>query len=318
MADALSRCHLDLSGAVVLTEAASGYYVVTPLLAAMARAERVYAYCRTTAYGTAKEVAAQTHGFARLLGVEDRIHIVFEKSPAVLAQADIVTNSGHLRPLDAETIHFLKPTAVIPLMYEAWEFRSSDVDLEACRARGIRIAGTNERHPAIDVFSYLGPMAVKLLHDAGVPVYGSRILLLCDNPFARFLKEGLARAGASVDVHEALPTVSSLQPHDAIVVALRPRTGPVISRTDTLRIAHYWQRAIVAQFWGDLDRASLAEQNIPCAPLSAPAAGHMGVLPSCVGPEPVIRLQTGGLKTAEVLMKFPSATDDERSFVQMM
>jgi hypothetical protein len=37
-----------------------------------------------------------------------------------------------------------------------------------------------------------------------------------------------------------------------------------------------------------------------------------------VGPEPVIRLQTGGLKTAEVLMKFPSATDDERSFVQMM
>ena len=48
-----------------------------------------------------------------------------------------------------------------PLMYEAWEFRAQDVHLEAWSCDGIRVAGTNERHPAVDVFSYLGIMANK-------------------------------------------------------------------------------------------------------------------------------------------------------------
>jgi hypothetical protein len=29
----------------------------------------------------------------------------------------------------------------------------------------------------------------------------------------------------------------------------------------------------------------------------------MGVLPSAVGPDPIVRLQTGGLKVAEVLLR---------------
>ena len=41
MRQAVARCELDLSGAVVLTEAASGAYVVTPVLAALAGAARV-------------------------------------------------------------------------------------------------------------------------------------------------------------------------------------------------------------------------------------------------------------------------------------
>ena len=36
MSAAIGRCGLDLSGLTVLTEAASGAYVVTPVLAAMA------------------------------------------------------------------------------------------------------------------------------------------------------------------------------------------------------------------------------------------------------------------------------------------
>ena len=67
----------------------------------------------------------------------------------MVAQADIITNSGHVRPIDAEMIGWMKPTAVIPLMYEAWEFRDADLDLAACQRRGIVVAGTNERHPAI-------------------------------------------------------------------------------------------------------------------------------------------------------------------------
>ena len=42
------------------------------------------------------------------------------------------------------------------------------IDIDACRARGIRIAAVNERHEAVDVFSYLGPLALRALQDAGV------------------------------------------------------------------------------------------------------------------------------------------------------
>ena len=50
------------------------------------------------------------------------------KDAAPLEDADIVTNSGHLRPLDEEAVGRMKPGAAIPLMYEAWELRPDDVD----------------------------------------------------------------------------------------------------------------------------------------------------------------------------------------------
>ncbi len=46
---------LNLKGKIVLTEAATGAYVVTPILAALAGA-KVYAFSKTTCYGTVEEV----------------------------------------------------------------------------------------------------------------------------------------------------------------------------------------------------------------------------------------------------------------------
>ncbi|MBV8078339.1 MAG: hypothetical protein JO284_18150, partial [Planctomycetaceae bacterium] len=169
----IGRCRLDLSGATVLTEAATGAYVVTPVLAAMSGAKRVFAIARPSRFGTVQDVTDQTLGVAHAAGVPGIIEVITERSPEVIAQADVITNTGHVRPIDSEMVAGMKPTAVVPLMYESWEFRASDVDLDACRQRRISVAGTNERHPAVDVFSYLGIMAVKLLLDAGVAVYGS-------------------------------------------------------------------------------------------------------------------------------------------------
>src|SRR5947209_6969610 len=78
MQSAVDRCRLDLSGAVVLTEAASGPYVVTPLLAALAGADKVFALARTTRYGSSEDVASQTCEFVHLLGLRGRVEIVSE------------------------------------------------------------------------------------------------------------------------------------------------------------------------------------------------------------------------------------------------
>jgi hypothetical protein len=316
MRDAIDRLDLNLSGATVLTEAASGPYVVTPVIAAMAGAERVFALGKSSRYGSFDEVTAQTRALAKYAGVDNRIEVVSARA-GLLAEADVVTNSGHLRPLDAATIDVLKETAVIPLMYEAWEFRDTDLDLDRCRRRGIRIAGTNECHPAIDVFSFLGVMAAQQLFEAGIAVFKTRILLLCDNPFAPFLKSALERMGALVDLAARLPRVHERQPHHAIVVAIRPGAALAVPADDVESIARYWHRAVVAQFFGDVDRDAIETAGIPIVPAKAPAPGHMGVLPSAVGPDPIIRLQSGGLKVAEVLLK-KSPTSEDLAFLQTL
>ena len=78
---AIERCQLDLSGKIVLTEAASGAYVVTPVLAAMAGAARVYALTRSTSYGSVEEVVRSDFQLADLVGVRNRIEIITQKSP---------------------------------------------------------------------------------------------------------------------------------------------------------------------------------------------------------------------------------------------
>lgn len=315
--DAVERCRLDLTGKVVLTEAACGAYVVTPILAACAGAARVYATTKATAHGTVEEVIAQTLEVAQLAGVRDRIEIVTGRSPAIVAQADIITNSGHVRPIDREMIGWMKPSAVVSLMYEAWEFRPGDVDLDACRDRRIRVGATDERHPDVDVFSFLGPMAVKLLLDAHVAVYRSSILLLCDNPFSGFLVRGLKRAGAVVDLADSVATAQRYKRYDAIVVALQPRDVPVVSAADARLISGTWPGAVVGQFWGDIDRIALDDLNVPLWPEKGPGAGHMGILPSAIGPEPVIRLQAGGLKVGELLTS-GTARDAAHDCLQVM
>lgn len=310
------RCRLDLTGLAVLTEAASGPYAVTPVLAAMAGGT-VYALAASTRYATAGELQKRIFELARMAGVADRITLTEKKDPAIISNVDIVTNSGQVRPIDAQMVSQLKPTCVVPLMYEAWEYREADVDIEACRSRGIKVAGTNERHPAVDVFSFLGLMAVKQLHDAGIAVYGSRVVLLCDNAFGPFIAAGLQNCGAIVIQAEKLSPGVVSSACDAIVVARQPQSGFVLTAEDADLLAERAPGALVAQYWGDVDRAALAAASVPVWPLGEPEKGHMAILPSAIGPEPIVRLQAGGLKVGQVLARGRhSATPDELAYIQ--
>jgi hypothetical protein len=319
MRQSIERCNLQLQNAIVLTEAATGAYAVTPVLAAMSGAEKVFALTHSSRYGTVEQVKAETLQLASIAGVSKSIEFITEKKQDIFAQADIITNSGHVRPINAQMIGWMKPTAVIGLMYEAWEFRLEDLDLAACRQREIDVVGVNERHPSVDVFSFLGIMAVKLLLDAGIAVYTSNILLLCDNPFSDFIERGLVQAGATVETVNTLTAAPTDKTYDGILVALQPQAEPALSALDAAAIAKYWSGALVAQYWGDIDRSAFLSHNIPLWPEVEPKPGHMGILPSAVGPEPIIRLQTGGLKAAEVIWrKSFQCNDPEMKFVQLL
>jgi hypothetical protein len=265
------------------------------------------------------EVVESTMELAGLLGVVDRIQIYDGGlSEELVRTADVITNSGHVRPIDARVASWMSSRAVVPLMFEGWEIDlgREDVDLEALRARAVRFAGTNERHPNVDVFSYLGPMAVKLITDAAVSVYGARILVLCDNPFAEYLHDGLRRAGAIVVLRSEFDADDLDDELDVVLIALKPIGRPVLGEQDVLAIAERAPAALLAQFWGDVPRARCETLNVACAPQNEPGPGHMGVLPSAVGPEPIVRLQAGGLKVAEILLRDRGDwTDDDRRYV---
>ena len=316
MKAAIDRLDLQLGGHSVLTEAATGAYAVTPVLGALAGAH-VFALANSTRYASAEEIEEATLGLARIAGVRDSIELVYEKNPGLLNRVDIVTNSGQVRPIDKAMVSHLKPTCVVPLMYEAWEYRPTDVDLDACRSRGIMVAGTNEEHRAVDVFSFLGMLAVRQLHDAGIAVHGSRVVLLCDNDFAPFIRSDLEGCGAEVSEVQQLTRQVLISQCDAVVVALKPSNTPVLTAADARLLGQHAPGTVVVQYWGDTDRNALACADVPVWPPEEPMAGHMAVLPSAIGPEPVVRLQAGGLKVGEVLARgLDRATAQERGLVE--
>jgi hypothetical protein len=75
----------------------------------------------------------------------------------------------------------------------------------------------------------------------------------------------------------------------------------VLSHLQALTIVRSAPGAVVVQYWGDLNRAALATASVPVWPPEPPPPGHMGILPAAIGPEPIVRLQAGGLKVGEVL-----------------
>ena len=317
---ALQRCRLDLTGCNVVTEAATGAYVVTAVLAAAAGAH-VTAIAGTTRHGTADEARAWTERAVRAVQPRGSVQIVEQLDRDVLAEADIVTNTGHVRPLDAALVAQLKPTAVVPLMMEAWEVEAgrADVDLAALRRRGIAFAGTNERHPPVGVFEYLGVMAVKLLIDAGVPVHDNDLVLLCDNPFRPYLERTLETCGAAVTALSSPELLAHVTSADAVVLAMTPAARPRLAREHLELLAERFPGTVVAQFFGDIDHAAAHELGVPCWPQPAPPPGHMGVLPSDIGPDPIVRLQAGGLKVGQVLLTPDhERTDFERGFLDVL
>ena len=194
-------------------------------------------------------------------------------------------------------------------MFEAWEFRGADLDLAAARARGIRVAAVNERHPDVGVFDFLGILAVRQLQDAGCDPDGRRVALLCDNPFLPYVHAGLEAAGAIVGVAARVDDLPA-GPWEAVVVSLDPCRNQPLDATALRGLAGKAPRAVLTQFFGDIDRPAALGRKFALWPPQAPGSGHMGILLNVLGPEPIIRLQAGGLRAAEVIFRATGAPTD--------
>jgi hypothetical protein len=317
--ECVERFGLDLTGLTVLTEAASGSYLHTPVLAASAGAARVHAVTADSAWAPADEVRSLTEAAARRAGVHDRVAVLTEKSEAAVREADIVTNSGFVRPIDREMVSRMKPTSVVPLMWETWEYRSEDLDLEACRERGILVLGTNEHEPPLDMRPYGGAVALKLLFDLGLEGYGTRVILLGGQPtLGGAMQRGLEAMGCEVlwfssvdgagEPYELLAERFERkgQRCDALLVAEydddRRLLGPsgLLSFDQIARVNPALRIGVVA---GNLDAASLQASGLRFHPPRIRPFRYMSYQASDLGPRPVLELYAAGLKVGQEMAR---------------
>lgn len=303
--ETISKHQLDLTGLTVLTEAASGPYMVTPVIAALAGAKRVIALTRDSQYGSFELVTQQTRALEELCGLTKKIDIYTQRKQEAFAEADIITNLGFVRPIDKNVIDVMQSTAVIPLMCEAWEFRPGDLDLEACSAKGVLVLATDEDASEVDVFSYSGWLCQKMIFDAQIEVYKSKYLVVGTDKFSKVIHHHLRKLDLCVTKVEYLNEITprQLQDIDVLIVADYTREDVIIGCGGDIsceEIAANAPELTIINFAGKCDVDELTRLGLYIYPERNITAHQMGITLAGIGPRPVVELHTAGLKIGQV------------------
>lgn len=298
---------LDLTDLTVLTEAASGNFISTCLIAAKANARKVYAITKDSRYGSANEVISFCKDNALKLGLKN---IEFSNKSACnfSSEADIVTNLGFVRPIDKNLIANLPRHAVIALMWEPWELRSSDIDIDFCRYKEIPVIGTRETDKRLNTFKYVGLLAAKLILEKDIEIYQSNISIIGSNPFGSSIKECLKNMGASVSHfmfnNESKQSeddfLENAYNSDAIVIAEHHDKSQIIGKDSLLDLEILKRNNIqIIHICGSVDVPIVKKSGIKVWPKNIAAFGYMSVTTEYVGAKPLVDLHTAGLKVGE-------------------
>lgn len=317
---AVLKLELDLSGLTVLTEAASGPYAVTPVIASMAGAKRVLAVTADSPYATADEVVRQTRALESACGLPHRVEIVQQRRLEFFAEADIVTNLGFLRPLDATIVRSMRRGSVVPLMCEAWEYRPQDLDLHACQQQGVQVYGTNEDYPAIDVFAYSGWLALKMLFEAGIEVHRNKVVVVSGDKFGQVIEHRLQINGVDVLRVDRL-THEAIAGTDAIILADYARTDEIIGESGDVTaddVSRLMPGGVVISFAGRSDIRRLGANGVRVYPDRELPARRMGLTLAHLGARPVVDLHAAGLKVGELACRGVEAGSAFSALMQKM
>lgn len=308
---AVSALKLDLSGARVLTEAASGSFAVTAIASALAGADTI-AVTRDSAYGAADEVKAAIENWAADLGLEEKLSVQIGRPDFSKGPVDLVTNLGFVRPIDRNILSAISPVGAISLMWEPWEARADDIDYRAARELGIPIVGTRETHPEVRTFEYLGLLAGKLLFEARCPILGATIGVIGSDPFGSVVRQSLASLGATVLGYDPMSAARSItqwydslgvQPEFIVVVEHRDHRI-LIGEAPALSAKRLLNEGVgIIHICGGIDVPHLKATKLELHPAQPASIGRMSVTTDYVGVLPVIKLHVAGLRAGEIVMR---------------
>ncbi len=311
---------LNLSGLTVITECASGYYAFNTLVPLMAGAKKVIAVGGDSVY------ASYSHCRDNLMDIltknnlnTEHITICDKLEKEHLEEADIITNTGFVRPITASMMKCMKKSAVIPLMWETWEFRDSDLDLPAARENEILVLGTHEAYPKLAMYPYIGMLALSLLFRLELEVYKNRVILIGGGIPGTAIADTFQKNGVFYHWFVDTPQKKEQLPYHQI-----SQYKEIFSHADAIIfIEHEIDKDIfcvendftfqqlarlnpdikMGVISGKLDIPALKESGLRFYPPTIKPFGFMSFQPYHLGPRPVLELFSAGLKVGELMAR---------------
>ena len=299
--DAIKKFKPNLNNTVVYTEAATGNYCITPVIAALCGA-KVFAVAKNSKYGSATDAIRQTKDFAKIMHVSKAIKIVTNKSLIPFKNLDIITNTGFVRPIDKKIIKKLDSKCVIPLMWEPWEFRSSDIDIDELKKRGIKVYGTNENHKNLKTFEYLGFVMLKQIILKKITPESGPVLIIGSREFAVPVKKTLASLNYKTKIQSNLNSKIKINKFKSIIILEHKNDMLIIGKGRKAYIQHkdLKKDKIIFHLCGNIDVNKI---NCDIVPKKPAKFGYMSFTSDDINPRAVVDLHTAGLKVAEGMIK---------------
>lgn len=275
---------LDLTGLCILTEIGSKLFALTPLIAVRANA-KVYAVCQNSEYGSFKTLKKQTLLLAKALKIRtENLIILPKKDFHNYHQVDIVTNLGHVRPINKNIIEKLKDGAVISYMRESWEVRPDEFNFIACKEHKIKVFGINENFPLVDCFKESGLLALKMILDKGISPYRSRMTIISRDKFGPVIYKVLKKFSKEVFLIDKFP-INKFQ----------------LKNLDILILADLLCKESIIGSEIDMHELTKLSPNVNIIIFCEKY--HMNETLADASVRSFVRLQTGGLKVGELAFK---------------
>lgn len=285
---------LNLKNKTVLTEAATGNFVVTPIIAACAGAN-VYAYTRNSQYGSVSEVKKQTNVLAKSLGVIKQIVVTDKMEDIPFSEIDIVTNTGFLRPINKIFIEKLSSKCVIPLMWEPWEYRPDELDIDACVEKGIKVYGTNESDERLKTMDYIGYIILYWLLAKKISPFSGKILVVGTDKFVTPIANVLHSNNYFFDVIQNYANKPKVSNYNCIVIAEYKTDDLIIGDNKALIQNTETQNHLIIHISGNIKLKEYSN----CIPVKPKNIPYMSFTTDFIDNKAVIDLHTAGLKVGE-------------------
>lgn len=278
---------------------------------------KVYAVGRDSLYGKYDDVSRHVRKLCERIVPTGVIDFARKDEFANWSDGDIVTNAGMLRPLSARIVRELKSTAVIPLMWETWEFRPEDLDLPECQQCGIPVIGTNEHYPLCDMYGYPGMLALHVLFSLGIEGANNRLALLGGGLTGKLIAETFSRLGFDhwwftstgedrpdrCFAYARLRDLLELEDIDAVICAEHRDHRLLLGRGAALtfsELRHRFPHLRWGHISGRVDVGDLRDSGLLYMPEAIAPPGHMSYHTDWLGPRPAIELSAAGLKVGEI------------------
>lgn len=306
---------LDLSNKVILTEIGTNAYFFTPLIALLSRAKYVFIWAKDNQFAKAIDLSNSFKKLAQKYNFTNYEFSINTTNVEHIRQSDIITNLGNIRPIDKEFISYCKEGAIISLMYDAWEFRPEEIDIDYCKIRNIKLVAVNENATSFPIFISVEQLALKMAFEAGYEVYNNKIIVWSSDIFGEFTKRGFEKNNAQkvILTKNSEVVAQEISNIDFIFLCDYKQNENIDNILNFKKLKKINPSFGIIHLYGALSKQYLELLNIPIYPRENGRNQFMSRTFAHLGLYPALNLNIAGLKVAQAVLD-----NKKNELVQMM